>query len=666
MRILLTILITTTFITGLRAQFVSDYKRVADLYFQDKEYYAAAQYYKKALNITGDSLDLSKPYSFDNKSKHKDRQKSDKEKIIFKLGESYRLYKDFASAQKWYAVSKEFTDSIYVLSHFYYAESLRANKKFHDAIDAFETFLKVYNKQDDYTAMAKLEIESSKLALKEMRYPRLVSLNKLPDPVNQQGSNYAPLKQNSTLYFTSSRPVNVTGKKQTIGSSNVPVKKKETPYLNNIYSIEGDLSQGNSYTTLKKVEFEIPEKENAAAGMSPDGNTIYFTAWTGKGEDKTYHIYTAAKQGAKWTQPESAGLQVNIKGFNAMQPHITSNGKYLIFSSDRPGGFGKYDLWYTPIRTDGTLGQAINMGNTINTEEDEQAPYYNPKTQKLLFSSNGRIGLGGFDFFESEGNFSTWTTPSNLGFPFNSSKDDMYFTATDANGDEGYISSDRESVCCLELFHIKKEYFAIKGTIIDCETKQPVGGAIVSLSDSLNNNKLILDESGEYSFRLNTPRPLKLIVEKEGYFTNTISYTYGDLAKRDTLLNPGICLTPLVINKPITLSDIYYDFNSADLNDSSKNSLKKLVKIMNDNAEITIELSAHTDNVGSDLYNMDLSQRRAQSCVDYLISEGIVSSRISAKGYGESMPIAPNTIKGKDHPEGRKLNRRTEFKVVKK
>lgn len=667
MRILLTIFISVALIpTALNAQFVSDYKKVADLYFQNKEYFAAAEYYKKALNITEDSLGLSKPYAFENKSKTKTRKKSDDEHIIFKLAESYRLYKDFANAEKWYAVAKEFTDSKYILSHFYYAESLRSNKKFYDAIDAFQNFIKVYGKTDSYTEKANIEIASCKLALKEMRYPRLVNLKKLPEPINQQGSNYAPLKKDSNFYFTSSRPLNTSGKKYAIGNASVTVKKKETPYLNTIYLVQGDLMNNNDLSKKPtKLEFDIPERENAAVGISPNGNTIYFTAWNGKGDNKTYHIYSASKKDDKWEKPESAGLQVNIKGFNAMQPHVTSNGKYLIFSSDRPGGYGKYDLWYTPIRSDGSLGQAVNMGNTINTKHDEQAAYYNPNTKKLLFSSNGKVGLGGFDFFESDGDFSNWTEPVNLGFPFNSSKDDIYFTAIDVNGDEGYISSDRESVCCLELFHVKKEYFTIKGTIIDCETKGPLKGATVSLSDSLNNDKILLDASGEYSFRLNTPRPLKLIAEKEGYFTKTISYSYDDLARSDTLLNPGICLTPLVINKPITLSDIYYEFNSAELNDTSKNSLNELVKIMNDNAKITIELSAHTDNIGSDEYNMELSQRRAQSCVDYLISEGISSSRISAKGYGESMPIAPNTIKGKDNPEGRQLNRRTEFKVVK-
>ncbi len=666
MRILLTILITAALLpTTLKAQFVTDYQRVADLYFQNKEYFAAAEYYKKALNVTGDSLELSKPYAFENKQR-KTRKKSEDEQIVYKLAESYRLYKDFASSEKWYGIAKEFSDSKYILSNFYYAEALRANKKYDDAIIAFQKFIKVYNKDDSYTKEANIEIAGCRLALREMRYPRLVNLKKLPPPINQEGSNYAPLKKDSNFYFTSSRPVNVTGKKHAIGNANVSVKKKETPFLNTVYLVRGN-SPGNEHSSdgLSKLDFDISEKENAAVAISPNGNTMYFTAWNGTAENKTTQIYSALKKDSKWQKPESAGLQVNIKGFSAMQPHVTSDGKYLIFSSDRPGGYGKYDLWYTPIRPDGTLGQAVNMGSIINTEADEQAAYYNPKTQKLLFSSNGRVGLGGFDFFESDGAFAGWTEPLNLGFPFNSSKDDLYFTAIDANGDEGYISSDRESVCCLELFHVKKEYFTIKGTIIDCETNEPLNGANVSLSDSSANNAIVLDASGEYTFRLNNPRPLTLVAEKEGYFTKTISYSYEDLARSDTLLNPGICLTPLVINKPITLSNIHYGFNSAELNDTSKYSLDKLVKILKDNPGISVELSAHTDNIGTDEYNLHLSQQRAQSCVDYLISEGIASNRISAKGYGESMPVVPNTIKGKDHPEGRQLNRRTEFKVIK-
>lgn len=182
------------------------------------------------------------------------------------------------------------------------------------------------------------------------------------------------------------------------------------------------------------------------------------TIWNGSGNKKIYQVNVSRGNGDVWSAPKLLGTEVNIEGFNSMQPFVTKDGKYLIFSSDRPGGLGKLDLWYCKLRSDGTLSEASNMGNVINSKENDEAPYYNDQTKKLLFSSDGRVGMGGLDFYESTGDFGTWTEPRNVGYPFNSSKDDVYFTPSDSEDSEGYISSDRESVCCLEIFHVKKRF----------------------------------------------------------------------------------------------------------------------------------------------------------------------------------------------------------------
>lgn len=653
-----------------KAQFIPDYQKAADLYFQKGEYYAAAEFYKKALNISSDSANLSAPYNFNISNKSNKKKNDNQQQMIFNLAESYRNYKDFSNAEKWYAVAKNFSDDKYVLSHFWYAEALRANNKYTDAISAFEKFLEVYPKNDDgYKAKAKQEIESCKFAIHEMKHPRLVTLKRLPAPVNlKEGSNYAPVKQNNIFYFTSSRPIGSSGKRQTLRAGSTVVRKKESPYVNAIYTTAGtNLTEASETKNTDKLEFNMPNAEYATIALTPDGSRAFFTAWNKKGENVVYNIYSAVKTNDSWSDPEPAGIQINIPGHNSMQPFITSDGKYLLFSSDRPGGLGKYDIWFAPLRANGALGQAINLGSKINTEEDEQAPYYNIKEEKLLFSSNGRVGLGGFDFYESKGDLSEWTEPHNLGFPFNSAKDDLYFTSIDEKGYEGYISSDRESLCCLELFHVKREFVNIKGTVTDCETGKPISGVKVTLTDSLTQKtKELNPENGIYSFLMDAPRPVKITIEKDGYFTKTQRYSAGDLIKADTLLSADLCLTPLVIDKPIVLKDIYYEFNSSELTPMSQHSLDLLAELMADNPNITIELSSHTDGIGSDAYNLDLSQRRAQSCVNYLISKGINPDNIYAKGYGKSRPIAPNTINGKDNPEGRQLNRRTEFKVLKK
>ena len=649
-----------------KAQFVVNYKKVADAYFENKDYYAASTFYKKALKITSDSSNIILPYSTkENTSKNEKRVISEYESSIFNLAESSRLYREYEEAEKYYAVAITFPNTRYRKALFYYAESLRANKKYEQAISSFEQFIKK-NGNDPFVADAQKEILSCKFALHEMRYPRLVQVKKIQKNINGLGSNYAPVVNNNEFYFTSSRPVSVPGKKDFVktAAGDVQVATKATPFVNHIYEAKDELSK--EAVDVKKVDVNFPkDMEFAAASLNPDGTVMYFTGWKEQGKTT---IYVSRKMGDKWSDPEPAGLQINSKDFNSAQPSVTSDGKFLLFSSDRTGGYGKYDIWYCPIRDDGTFGQAINMGPKINTEGDEKSPYYNVKTKRLLFSTDARIGLGGYDFFESIGDLAEWTKPRNMGYPFNSSKDDVYFTAISEDGTYGYISSDRESSCCLEVFEVKVEYISISGIISDCKTKKPLAGATVKMSDLQTEDSVIItDQSGRYDFKIDSKRPVKLHIEKEDYFTINRSYSYEDVAKSDTLMYNDFCLQSFKIDVPIVLDNIYYEFNSAELTDSSKLVLNELVKIMEDNPEMEIELGAHTDSMGTDEYNQELSERRAQSCVNYLITREIAPERLKSKGYGEMVPIALNTLKnGKDNPAGRAKNRRTEFKVTKK
>jgi len=667
MKLLKTILVLCLFSTAVNAQFVTDSKRVADVYFQNKEYYAAAEYYKKALQLSSDSAGFVVPYGFVNKIKQEGADKNDYEYCVFQLAESLRSYKNYRDAEAWYAIAKGFTDPKYILSAFWYGETLRANQKYTEAIEAFNDFLSKYKSYDGYLAKAKSEIASCQFALYELRYPRLFKVDRLNNNINDKGSNYAVALDKGNFYFTSSRPVGAPGKKEVLtDKDNAKVSKSETPYLNEIYEASGNPLSDN-VTIRKIVTSDGKNRESAAPAIHPNGKAMYITGWNNNGEKKIYQVVATPGTSKAWSEPIELPAQVNVKGFNAIQPFVTKDGKYLIFSSDKPGGSGKYDLWYCPLRTDGSLGQSVNMGPAINTADDEQAPYYNSDSKKLLFSTNGRVGMGGYDFFESEGEFGSLSSPRNLGFPFNSSKDDMYFTPSADNDSEGYISSDRESLCCLEVFHIQRQYLTVKGIILDCNTLKPLAGAMVTLSDSAGSQVQITSESGAYNFQLNSNRGMRIKAEKDKYFAKVLTYTKEDMMNKDTLFSPEICLVPFEVDKPIVLKDVFYEFDKATLTEDSKTKLDYLYTIMVDNPSIEIELSAHTDSKGSDIYNLDLSNRRARSCVDYLVSKGISQSRMTSKGYGESRPVAPNTLpNGKDNPDGRALNRRTEFKVTKK
>jgi OOP family OmpA-OmpF porin len=662
------LLVLCLFTAAAHAQFVTNNKRVGDVYFHNGAYYAAAEYYKKALNLTADSSgSLVLPYGFENRVKQDSPKRDEYENTVFQLAEALRLYKNFAEAEKWYATVIGFNKPRFILSYFWYGETLRANQKMPEAIKAFNEFLSKYDVNDNYKVKAKQEIASCRFALYEIKFPRLFKTNRLQNNINDKGSNYAGLLQTGTFYFTSSRPTGTSGKKEILqDKANAKVTREESPFVNAIYE-----ASGNPLTdriSVKKLAIKAKERELGAAAFLPNGKVMYVTNWSNEGTKRIVRLNaTSTDKGSAWSEPVDLGGNINVNGFNAMQPFVTKDGKYLIFSSDRPGGYGKYDLWYAAIESDGTVGLATNMGETVNTDEDDQAPYYNNSTKKLLFSSNGRIGMGGFDFYESEGDFVTWTAPRNLGYPFNSSKDDMYFTATETDDSAGYISSDRDSQCCLEIFYVKKQSLVIQGLILDCNTQKPLSGVLVTLADSLQDFKVTTDETGRYSFKVNSNRHFKLTADKEKYFSKAIAFNYNQMVQRDTLTSPDLCLIPYEIDKPIVLKDVLYEFNKADLTEDSKEKLDHLYDIMVDNPSIEIELSAHTDSKGGDEYNLDLSNRRAKSCVDYLIEKGVSSTRMTSKGYGKTRPVAPNTFpNGKDNPEGRALNRRTEFKVTKK
>ena len=666
MRYIKTIFILCLSFSLAKAQFVvSDNKRVADVYFINEEYFAAAEYYKKALQISPDSLGFVVPYGFENKIQEQSPKKDNYEYSVFQLATSLRLYKNFKDAEKWYAIATNFTNPKYALSYFWYGDCLRSNFRFEEAIVAYTAFVDKYSLNDGYKDKAKAEIESCKFALNEIKHPRPYKLVKLPANVNYLGSNYATALMNKIFYFTSSRPIGSGGKEEILlGLSDNKVVKKATPFINAIYTAQENLNV--SKVDVSKIVVNVKEMEVAAPTIHPNGNTMYYTGWINKNE-RIRSIYILRKNAnGEWSDPVALGGEINVLGFNSIQPYVTKDGKYFVFSSDRPGGSGKYDLWYALMRADGTTGNAMNMGEKINTKGDDEAPYFNPKTKKMLFSSNGRIGIGGFDFYETEGDFTNWTIPKNLGYPFNSPKDDLYFTSLDDLDNEGYVSSDRESVCCLEIFHIKRESSTINGKLIDCKTLKPLANAKVTLTgDDFNEMTATTDANGNYNFDIISNRGFNIHAAKNLYFAKRLSYGFDKLANVDTMKIKELCLDKIP-DVPIVLKNILYEFNSAELTDSAKVNLNLFYEILVDNKNIEIELGAHTDNVGNADYNLDLSNRRAKSCVDYLVSKGIAPERMTSKGYGLAFPIALNNIKGKDNPIGRALNRRTVFKVTKK
>lgn len=649
-------LILTTFILffviAAYAQLAVSNKTLGDNSFKNKDYYAAAYYYKKATESIVDAHGKSLPY----RSQLKDQatpKDIGRAEIYYMLAESYRMYENYLEAEPWYyKVITENFESKYPLARLWYGVCLRADQHFDEAIKQLNQFLVGYKGESKYVDMARKELRNCEFAKDKYAHPLLIESIKLKGGWNSDGSNYSISKKAGNYVFTSSR-----------------MMKGDKKHLNRIYTIN-DLNEVAPTVIVFKKDENKKELEYGTPSLSPDGNRMYFTRWYKDGGKSIYGIYLSEFTNGEWGTPVKLNSNVNADGFKSIQPFVTEDGKRMFFVSNKPGGQGGDDIWVSNLDDSGMPVNSANLGATINTSYDEQSPYFDDASRRLIYSSKGFTGLGGFDFFESTDKITGWSEPQNMGYPMNSAKDDIYYFPDKNEKGKFYISSDRESDCCLDLFEMHDKSYDFSGIIVDCETNKPLNGAKVSFIDSLTQKVLkedVVAANGKYSFDIKTAdRPYNVKMEKAGYFTKVISVPLSGKIKNSTMLNPDVCLQAFQVNKPIVIKNILYDFNSATLREESKTVLNDIVKILKDNPKIKVELSSHTDSVGSAAYNIKLSQARAQSCVDYIIQSGIEEARIFAKGYGKSKPIAPNTLpNGKDNPDGRQLNRRTEFTVLK-
>ncbi|MBD1395328.1 OmpA family protein [Mucilaginibacter glaciei] len=651
-KIIFTILMLAL-LQGVNAQYSGkdDPKILGDKAFNNKDYYEAAFYYRKSAEGLSLITRQAIPYSAGSKSVTKGKPE-DRAYICFKLGESYRLYENYLEAEPWYyRVMNENYEAKYPLSRLYYGICLRANQRFDEAIAQLSQFNMAYKGDAKYNALAVKEISNCRFAKEQYQYPILIDVAKRKGSWNSDGSDYALVQRDGNNYFTSSRFV-----------------KEDKKHLNRVYKISNERSADPAVIKFPGDD-RISDLEYGTPSFSADGQRMYFTRWFKEGVKTTHYIYCSAYKDGSWLAPQKLNANVNAEGFNTIQPSVTRDGKRLYFTSNKPGGQGMYDIWYADLDSNGNPIGSTNLGKEINTPMDEQGAYFDIANNRLIYSSKGFLGLGGFDFFESVNDGSGWSTPRNMGYPMNSAKDDLYYMPDNKEANKFYISSDRESDCCLNLFEVYDRRHLLTGLVVDCDTHIALEGVKVSFVDSLSKQTvktMVLGKTGRYSFDVTTRRPYGMVLEKDGYFTKILPAPPLGKTGSDTLFNPEICLQAFKVDKPITIKNVLYDYNKATLRPESKLVLNDLVTILKDNPGIKVELGSHTDSKGTQPYNHRLSYKRAQACVDYIISMGVADSRIYAKGYGETKPIAPNKLaNGKDNPEGRQLNRRTEFTVLK-
>lgn len=604
--------------------------------------------------------------------------------ILMNLANTYYQARDYESAERYFGQAYKADSAGNITALYYGALMAKMQGKYEAAIPMFNRFAKIYKNQDNSTAMrkwAKTEADGCKFAMQEMKPNPNIVLTHLEREVNSNYAEASPALVDNKLYFASIKSDTVIALK-----ANMDKTESEQVHMKLFSSTLTD----GTYTASERVdELRKPNKHITNPSFSPDGKKFFYTECDGEFSGFNCQIYTADYKDGKIGETHALNAEINMPGTTNTHPYyakLASGGDVLYFVSNRTGGKGGMDIWYSLVNKKGEYGVPKNCGSKINTDRDEVSPFYDAKTNTLYFSSNGWISMGGLDIYKSEGEPGKNTSIENLGAPFNSACDDFYYRFI-GDSKKGYLVSNRPGIfsvrgktCCDDIFsyqYLRQIHVAVKGRVFDQATDQIIPGAAVNLSlksDNLTGNDVVIASDttvGEnhYFFNLKEEKQYKLAGTKDGYFAVASEFNTNGIKNSDTI-TVNLYMKRFEKDKEYRLSNIYYDFNKWDLREESKRTLDTLYNILAENPTIIIELGSHTDARGSETYNLDLSQKRAESCVTYLISKGLSKDRVTAKGYGKSK-LLQDCSKIADCPmdqngdcECHQLNRRTVFKIT--
>lgn len=601
-------------------------------------------------------------------------------KANYMVAESFRLSNRIKEAEPFYARAKGGgidEDSV----RFYYSQSLSANGKYDEARAQLEE-VEASAENDKFKQRARKTLDGlSKLDELEQKpnYYRIKNL----ETINTPFAEFSPVYNNGMLYFSSSR------------SNESVYEATGTPYTD-IYKAETNGANVNVETTAPLPSVINDENRNeACATFTPDGRTMVYAKGNTKQRKKggiDVDLYLTRYRNGEWSESTPVNLNTQFKDENSAEarryswdstPSFSPDGRTIYFASNRKGGYGGTDIYTAIVDSRGRFSRIRNMGPDINTAGDEMFPYM-ADNGKFYFASDGHPGYGMLDLFVVN-RVNGKTIVENLGKPVNSTADDFGIYLFRA--DRGFFTSNREGgkgdddiyTFVNEDPNLRVINYYVQGVVYTYKADsslQIVNDTHVTLIDGSGETMqdFTTGNDGKFLFRVYENEDYNLLGEADGYLVKRQPFTMRgksvDPATLKELVTNITVDTVMYLDKLSTttvfeLKNIYFGFDSANINSSAAKELDKLVDVLNDNPEIRIELSSHTDNIGTDEKNMGLSQRRANSSVNYLIKKGIEPSRLVAKGYGETKPVAPNSNPdGSDNPAGRARNRRTEFRIL--
>ncbi|MFC6997059.1 OmpA family protein [Rufibacter roseus] len=630
-------------------------QKLADLHYQKKEYALAIKAYKDVLKTQQPSLE-----------------------VVTKLADAYRQLNNPQDAEFWYAQMLAFPN--YDPQHLkHFADMARMNGDFKKAKNLYLTYAeKVPSAQHEAMNL----IATSENAQLWMAQPQPYAVEKHPQ-LNSENSDFSPAFYQEGIVFTSDRYGNDKKRKVSAFTGK--------PYSALYYSKKEDSGFSSAVPLPAPIHNDV---QNGSAVFSPDGNTIYFTrinhvkqkkkkvntdpfSWTKFSSTPNYinrlELFISQKQANGWSKPKPFPYN-NPSLYSIGHPALSVTGDTLYFASDMPGSLGESDIFFSVKQHNNAWSAPTNLGQQVNTEGKEVFPVISP-SGKLYFSSNGHKGMGGLDIFSANGSGVIWSQAKNLRYPLNSPADDFGILFEKA-GDSGYLSSNRGSTDGTD------DIFSFKYAPIPChlsgialekaEIKPglfkdvPVANVKISLYKEGDTVPVITysNAAGQFTFAIFDGVGYKVRATKTGYLNRTATITPACESTVD-MVKLGMVLNRNTLNTPILVENIYYDLDKYDIRPDAALELDKLVQTLNDNPNINIELSSHTDSRQTRSYNNLLSQMRAQAAVDYIVSKGVDRSRISAKGYGETRLLNRCADGVACSEEEHQLNRRTEFKILK-
>lgn len=642
-------LLLTAVAAGCRTPKLSE----ADAQFQRGEYYDASVTYKKVYNKL-----------------RKKEERPQRGEVAFKMGRCYRLLNMSARASAAFqnALRYEYPDST---THFMLAQALHADGKYAAALRSYDKYLEFC--PDDSLAINCAEgcRTAQEIRARGSRY--VVKQAKL---FNSRRADFCPMYLGADcdqIYYTSTTEKATGDKKSEItGMKNADVffsKKNEKGEWERPEPVEGELN----------TEFD-----EGIVAFSPDAQTMYLTkARRELNAPTSVEIHTSTRSDAKWSAPVKFEITADtLSTFG--HPAVSPDGEYLYFVSDMPGGYGGKDIWRISLKE--RQGSLVNLGPDINTEGNDDFPYVR-SDGSLYFSSDGHPGMGCLDIFRATAIGDPadlrWKV-ENMGFPINSAGDD--FGITFGKGEDGFFSSNRGDARGYDhiySFEYDPVRITIEGLVMD-KDEEPVKNAIIRIvGNDGSNQKEVARDDGSFSFALQRGVKYVMLAGAKGYLNQK-----QEFASDSTMENANYWVEFILpsISKPSVVENIFYDYDKADLRPESKTALNELIAVLHDNPNVTIEMASHTDRWGSDAYNINLSERRAKSVVDYLVENGISRNRLQPHGYGKSRPktvtkriarLYPQfkegdilteefikTLSEEDQQAADQINRRTEFSVL--